>query len=86
MRMYYLWASTYESVELMEKHHESDYALELLSRRVSDPFCVLAESPQDTAEQFQESMQFEAFVSRNAGKPVFIYYINNDGLLVRIDI
>ena len=86
MRIYYLWASTYESVELMEKHHESDYALELLSRRVSDPFCVLAESPQDAAEQFQESMQFEAFVSRNAGKLVFIYYINNDGLLVRIDI
>ena len=47
MRIYYLWASTYESVELMEKHHESDYALELLSRRVSDPFHVLAESPQD---------------------------------------
>ena len=61
MRIYYLWASTYESVELMEKHHESDYALELLSRRVSDPFHVLAESPQDAAEQFQESTQFEAF-------------------------
>ena len=86
MRIYYLWASTYESVELMEKHHESDYALELLSRRVSDPFHVLAESPQDAAEQFQESTQFAAFSSRNIGKTVFIYYINDAGLLVRVDI
>lgn len=86
MRMYYLWASTYESVELMEKHHESDYALELLSRRVSDPFHVLAESPQDAAEQFQESTQFEAFVSRNIGKTVFIYYHDDAGVLVRVDI
>ena len=53
MRMYYLWASTYESVELMEKHHESDYALDLLSRRVSDPYYALAESPQDAAEPFR---------------------------------
>ena len=86
MRMYYLWASTYESVELMQKHHKSDYALELLSRRVSDPFHVLAESPQDAAEQFQESMQFAAFLSRNIGKTVFIFYINDAGLLVRLDI
>lgn len=84
MRVYYLWASTYESVELMEKHQESDYALELLSRRVSDPFHVLAESPQDAEEQFQESMQFAAFSSRNIGKTVFIYYINDAGLLVRV--
>ena len=85
MRMYYLWASTYESVELMEKHHESDYALELLSRRVSDPFHVLAESPQDAAEQFQESPQFEAFLSRNVGKPVFICYDDDAGVVVRLD-
>ena len=86
MRMYYLWASTYESVELMEKHHESDYALELLSRRVSDPFHVLAESPQDAAKQFQDSTQFEALLSRNVGKPVFIYYNNDTNELVRVDI
>ena len=84
MRIYYLWASTYESVELMEKHHESDYALELLSRRVSDSFRVLAESPQDAAEQFQESTQFEAFVSRNIGKTVFIYYDDDAGRLVQV--
>lgn len=86
MRMYYLWASTYESVELMEMHHESDCALDLLSRRVSALFHVLAESPQDAAEQFQESTQFEAFSSRNIGKPVFIYYINDADTLVRADI
>ena len=85
MRIYYLWASTYESVELMEKHHESDYALELLSRHVSDPFHVLAESPQDAAAQFQESPQFEAFLSRNVGKPVFIYYQNDAGILIWLD-
>ena len=85
MRIYYLWASTYESVELMEKHHESDYALELLSRRVSDPFHVLAESPQDAAEQFQESTQFDAFLLHNIGKTVFIYYINDAGQLVKVD-
>ena len=84
MRIYYLWASTYESVELMEKHHESDYALELLSRRVSDPFHVLAESPQDAAEQFQESLQFEAFLSRNVGKSVFIYYDDDAGRLMPV--
>ena len=84
MRMNYLWASTYESVELMEKHHESDYALELLSRRVSDPFHVLADSPQDAAEQFQESPQFEAFLSRNVGKSVFIYYDDDAGRLVQV--
>jgi hypothetical protein len=68
----------------MEKHHESDYALELLSRRVSDPFHVLAESPQDAAEQFQESLQFEAFLSRNVGKSVFIYYDDDAGRLMPV--
>ena len=84
MRIYYLWASTYESVELMEKHHESDYALELLSRRVSDPFHVLAESPQGAAEQFRESTQFEAFLSRNIGKTIFIYYQDDAGRLMPV--
>ena len=84
MRIYYLWASTYESVELMEKHHESDYALELLSRRVSDPFHVLAESPWDAAEQFQVSPQFEAFLLRNVGKPVFIYCDDDAGCLMPV--
>lgn len=84
MRIHYLWVSTYESVELMEKHHESDYALELLSRRVSDPFRVLAESPQDAAEHFQESPQFEAFLSRNVGKPVFIYCDDDAGCLMPV--
>ena len=85
MRVYYLWASTYESVDQMERHHESDCALDLLPSRVSDPYRVLAESPQDAAEQFQESTQFDAFLLHNIGKTVFIYYINDAGHLVKVD-
>lgn len=85
MRMYYLWASTYKSVDLMERHRKSDYALDLLSSRVSDTYHVLAETPQDAAKQFRESIQFEAFLSRNISNPVFIYCSNDSDVLVRLD-
>lgn len=86
MRSFYLYASTYESVELMHRHYESDHALELRTSRVSAPFYVLAESPQDAAKQFQESPQYEAFSSQNVGKSVYIYHRNDTDCLVRVDI
>ena len=84
MKKYQLWASTYESVETMQKHQASDHALEI--KRISSPFIVLAESLQDAAKQFQKSKIFDDFSSNNSGKVVYIYSIDDKSLPVRIDL
>jgi hypothetical protein len=68
----------------MQRHQASDYALEI--KRISSPFSVLANSVQDAARQFQETEIFDAFVSSNIGKNVYIYSIDEKAMPVRIDL
>ena len=84
MNEYRLWASTYDSVELMRKHCVSDHALEI--KRVSSPFCAQAKSLQDAAKQFRASEMYNAFLSSHLGKMVYLYHINDESVLVRIDL
>ncbi len=84
MNEYQLWASTYDSVEMMRKHRVSDNALEI--KRVSSPFCTRAKSLRDAAKQFQETDMYNAFLSSHVGKKVYLYYINDESVLVRIDL
>lgn len=83
MKKYQLYASTYESVEQMRAHQQSDHALEI--KRHSGPFYTSAEKPQEAARQFQETEQFDAFLSQHTGKTVYTYYINNAGDPVKIE-
>ena len=83
MKKYQLYASTYESVEQMKAHHISDIALEI--KRSSSPFYTSAKTPQEAARLFQETKQFDAFLSQHTGKTVSTYYINNVGDPVKIE-
>ena len=83
MKKYQLYASTYESVEQMKAHHISDIAVEI--KRSSSPFFTSAETPQDAARLFQETEQFDTFLSQHAGKMVSTYYINDAGDPVKIE-
>lgn len=84
MKRFKLYASTYESVEQMRAHQESDRALEI--KRSSNPYYVNAETPQEAAKQFQETEQFDVFLSLHGGKPVSTYYINDIGDPVKIEL
>ena len=83
MKRFKLYVSTYESVEQMRAHQQSDHALEI--KRYSGPFYTSAETPQEAARQFQETEQFDAFLSQHSGKTVYTYYINNAGNPVKIE-
>lgn len=83
MKQFKLYASTYESVEQMKAHHISNIALEI--KRYSGPFDTSAETPQEAARLFQETEQFDAFLSQHAGKTVSTYYINDAGDPVKIE-
>lgn len=84
MMQFKLYASTYESVEQMKAHHISDIALEI--KRSSRLFYASAETPQEAAKQFQETEEFDAFLSLHGGKPVSTYYINDIGDPVKIEL
>ena len=83
MKRFKLYASTYESVEQMRAHQQSDHALEI--RRSSYPFFVNAKTPQEAARLFQDTEQFDTFLSQHAGKTVSTYYINDAGDPVKIE-
>ena len=85
MRRFYLFASTYESAELMKRHHQSDCALELTPDRISDLFETIDDTQEKVVEQFLDSIQFETFMTRCTGKTVCIYYLNELGEPVGID-
>ena len=84
MRKFRLFASTYESAELMKRHHQSDCALELIPDRISDLFDIIDDKQEKALERFLDSTQYKTFLTRCAGKTVYFYYLNELGEPVRI--
>ena len=83
MKQFKLYASTYESVEQMRTHQQSDHALEI--KRSSYPFFVNAKTSQEAARLFRLTEQFDTSLSQHAGKTFSTNYINDAGDPVKIE-